>query len=241
MIYTEGVPFIPQQPVVTKEQVLFRNNLRQVSVLQRAVHLSAAIARILLAPLPNGSMMVGTGFLVDTDLLMTNNHVFPSKESARGARVQFNYQRDLANNLLPIDEYFCDPDSVFITDEGLDFTLVKMKGKPGAKWGFIGLPDQTNISEGEDIFIIQHPQGGEKMVSMSENMVTAVIGDKIQYQTDTIGGSSGSPAFNDQWELVALHHAAVSSGVGKAMNEGIAIGAIKNKIRSYTSSPFLVH
>jgi V8-like Glu-specific endopeptidase len=241
MIYAEGVPFVFKQPTVTNEQIIFRNNLRQVAILQRAVHLAGAVARILLAPLPNGSIMVGTGFLVDTDILMTNNHVFPSKESARGARVQFNYQRDLANNLLPIDEYFCDPDSLFITDKTLDFTITRIKGKPGSKWGFVGLPEKTNISEGEDIFIIQHPQGGEKMVSMSENMVTSVSGHKIQYQTDTIGGSSGSPAFNDQWELVALHHAAITTKSGKTMNEGIAIGEIKNKIKSYLSSPFFVH
>ena len=26
------------------------------------------------------------------------------------------------------------------------------------------------------------------------------------YSTDTEAGSSGSPVFNDQWEVVALHH-----------------------------------
>ena len=29
--------------------------------------------------------------------------------------------------------------------------------------------------------------------------------DKIQYLTNTMKGSSGSPVFNDQWEVVALH------------------------------------
>jgi V8-like Glu-specific endopeptidase len=29
----------------------------------------------------------------------------------------------------------------------------------------------------------------------------------VQYTTDTLPGSSGSPVFNDNWEVVALHHA----------------------------------
>ena len=31
----------------------------------------------------------------------------------------------------------------------------------------------------------------------------------LHYRTDTAPGSSGSPVFNDQWEVVALHHSGV--------------------------------
>ncbi|MBK5447506.1 trypsin-like peptidase domain-containing protein [Bacillus sp. TH22] len=235
MFYREGPKFEilkVQHLKLQREQMILRNNLRQIATLQRAVHLAGAVARILLAPLPNGDTVVGTGFLIDKDLLLTNNHVFPTKESTIGAKIQFNYQKDLANNFLPVDEYSCESDVLFITDPELDYTVVKLNNNPGAKWGFIGLPNETEISEGEDVFIIQHPGGAEKMVSLSENMVTAVSGYKIQYITDTLGGSSGSPVFNDSWEVVALHHAAISDGNGKVNNEGIAIGEIKKKIKS---------
>ena len=33
--------------------------------------------------------------------------------------------------------------------------------------------------------------------------------DFLYYRTDTEPGSSGSPCFNDPWELVALHHSGV--------------------------------
>ncbi|MDR4441710.1 trypsin-like serine peptidase [Bacillus cereus] len=235
MIYSEGPNFEILETQNKKkylEEIVLRNNLRQIATLQRAVHLAGAVARILLAPLPNGDTVVGTGFLIDKDLLLTNNHVFPTKESTIGARVQFNYQKDLANNFLPVDEYTCESDALFITDAELDYTVVKLSNNPGAKWGFIGIPNETDINEGEDVFIIQHPGGAEKMISLSENMVTAVSGDKVQYITDTLGGSSGSPVFNDSWELVALHHAAISDGSGKVRNEGIAISEIKKKIKS---------
>ncbi len=44
---------------------------------------------------------------------------------------------------------------------------------------------------------------------MRENLVLKFpeAGDRfLHYQTDTTPGSSGSPVYNDQWELVALHH-----------------------------------
>lgn len=232
MIYSEGPHFQVIPAAVNYEEIVFRNNLRQVSTLQRAVHLAGAVARILLAPAPNGNMAVGTGFLIDQDVLLTNHHVLPNNEAAIGARVQFNYQKDLANNLQTIDEYRCDPGSLFFTDPALDFTIVKLQNKPGAKWGFIGIPNEINISVGEDVFIIQHPRGREKMVSLSENTVTSILNNKVQYMTDTLGGSSGSPVFNDSWELVALHHAAISDGSGKVINEGIAIGEIKKRLLS---------
>jgi endonuclease G, mitochondrial len=36
-----------------------------------------------------------------------------------------------------------------------------------------------------------------------------VLPEFLHYQTDTAPGSSGSPVFNDQWEVVALHHSGV--------------------------------
>jgi V8-like Glu-specific endopeptidase len=44
----------------------------------------------------------------------------------------------------------------------------------------------------------------------------------VEYEVDTEPGSSGSPVFNNQWELVALHSRA---GTGQ-FNRGVAITAI---------------
>jgi hypothetical protein len=43
-----------------------------------------------------------------------------------------------------------------------------------------------------------------------------ILDNFVHYRTDTAPGSSGSPVFNDQWEIVALHH----SGVPKKDSQG---------------------
>lgn len=47
----------------------------------------------------------------------------------------------------------------------------------------------------------------------------------LNYLSDTQGGSSGSPVFNDQLQVVALHHAAIKAG-GKDANQGVRISTI---------------
>jgi hypothetical protein len=42
---------------------------------------------------------------------------------------------------------------------------------------------------------------------MQNNFVEYVGNEVVQYITSTLTGSSGSPVFNDNWEIVALHHA----------------------------------
>ena len=53
--------------------------------------------------------------------------------------------------------------------------------------------------------IIQHPEGRSKKIAIRNNLVTHSTETELRYFTDTMGGSSGAPVFNDSWEVVALH------------------------------------
>lgn len=87
------------------------------------------------------------------------------------------------------------------------------------------------------IYIIGHPGGGTLQLSFQDNALLDHQDPKIHYRTPTEGGSSGSPVFNEQWELVGLHHAGSRTlpklngkkGTYEA-NEGIWIKAIKNAL-----------
>jgi endonuclease G len=63
--------------------------------------------------------------------------------------------------------------------------------------------------EGEWLTIIQHPNGEPKQVCVRENRLIKRTNDVLWYSTDTLGGSSGSPVFNNDWFVVALHHSGV--------------------------------
>jgi V8-like Glu-specific endopeptidase len=60
---------------------------------------------------------------------------------------------------------------------------------------------------------------------------------RVHYRAPTEGGSSGSPVFNDQWEVIALHHKGGKVGMPRlnglsgtyAANEGIAVRRVAGK------------
>ena len=77
--------------------------------------------------------------------------------------------------------------------------------------------------------ILGHPKGLDLRISLQDN-ITVDVGERyVHYQTPTDPGSSGSPVFNQNWQLVALHHASSSQ---KQANEGIRIDVIIDAIKA---------
>lgn len=74
------------------------------------------------------------------------------------------------------------------------------------------IADLAKPKRATTVNIIQHPRGGLKQIAFRRNEVIEIPDgqkDFLYYTTDTEPGSSGSPCFNDQWELIALHHSGV--------------------------------
>ena len=72
------------------EQIIGTSSLKNILWLQLGLKVAQSVCRILL-----GNEGRGTGFLVGDNLLLTNNHVLPTPDSAEKANVEFNYQHDL--------------------------------------------------------------------------------------------------------------------------------------------------
>ena len=201
------------------------------SFLTDGANRSEAVCRITIR-LTNGTGF-GTGFLIAENVLMTNNHVLEDEATAERSVAEFGFQTGTNSIMVPIE-----PDRLFITDEDLDFTIVGCDSS--ALDGVEPIPLMRNpatVTRNEPVNIIQHPDGRPKEVALTNNLVTRVRDTVIRYETDTEPGSSGSPVFNNTWDLTALHHAGITLSGGRAENEGIRISAIVNHLLSLQGTP----
>jgi len=181
---------------------------------------------------------LGSGFLIEGGRILTNHHVIPDVGTAEKAYIEFGYEENLDGTLRTACRFELDADpAAFRADAKLDYCVVKVKersAEPFLKaWGVLPLElDARNTPKvGEHVTIIQHPAGGPKQIAVTANQVVNIFDHRLQYTTDTMPGSSGSPVFNDAWKVVALHHAGgnmLCNAKGDRMfaNEGILIGHI---------------
>jgi V8-like Glu-specific endopeptidase len=185
----------------TLEEIIGRrSSLVPVGFLEIGIRRSRAVARV---ERSNGGL--GSGFLILGDLLVTNHHVLPGRDTAAGAKVRFNYQKTPDGCDSATEELRLDPEAFFSTSRDDDCTIVKVSGEPSARWGTIDL-EPARIRMNDRVNIIQHPGGDQKQLSFFHNLVVFVGEGRVQYLTDTLPGSSGSPVFDKDWKLVALHH-----------------------------------
>lgn len=159
---------------------------------------------------------------------MTNNHVLASRDIASGSIAEFGYEDDSTVTRVALK-----PDGLFITHKELDFTIVGCE--PDAIADITHIPllrNPATITRNERVNIIQHPSGRTKEVAIYKNNVIRVQDKVLHYRTDTEPGSSGSPVFNNSWELVGLHHAGWTEQDGRSTNEGIRISSIVSHLIS---------
>jgi V8-like Glu-specific endopeptidase len=55
-------------------------------------------------------------------------------------------------------------------------------------------------------------------------------GTRLNYRTNTDPGSSGSPAFTMDWDIVALHHSGDPKYLNPTYNQGVPIELIRQHI-----------
>jgi hypothetical protein len=209
---------------------------------RRGLERCTAVARIGRDP----SRGDGTGFLVegrelcpdwgDEPVLVTNAHVIsPTPEVAIALRPQevvvtFEAAEGAAGQHRRVAEM------LFHSRIGeLDTTVVRLnRPVPGARP--VPVAEVPPRADGR-LYAVGHPLGGGLSFSLQDNLLIDIDETRVQYRTPTERGSSGSPVFDDRWELVALHHAGspvlprLGGKPGRlAANQGIRIDAIRAAI-----------
>lgn len=217
------------EAVVGKDDTLPRRFLSNGDTAARAVGRIVVQTR-------NGEVLYGTGSLISSQLVITNNHVIESTEAARGALIELGYYQPEPNT--PTSErhaFAIDSDKFFYTSKALDFTIVGVESQADtamtAEFGMLDLLSASGKALiGEQVNIVHHAGGRPQVISIRENMVVDVFDSWVHYVADTEPGSSGAAVFNDEWQLVALHHASVPAGDGRMINEGVRISAIVDEL-----------
>ena len=95
--------------------------------------------------------------------------------------------------------------------------------------GFIEKPSKAHDFKSKPaLFILQHPDGEPLKLALDTESVIAVNdnGARVRYRTTTEAGSSGSPCFDADWNLVALHHLGDKNWQNPKFNQGIPFTSI---------------
>lgn len=196
------------------ERILNEDDLTDIVFFELGLVAARSVGRVVIYSSPSRREGHGSGVMVSPRLFLTNNHVLENESFAEHSMVEFGYLTSVGG-MREAYPFRMKPSEFFITDEELDFTLVALEETNDANAPLRArghcpmIPATGKAVTGQRVNIIQHPRGERMQASVRNNKVLDVPGPFLHYETDTEPGSSGSPVFNDQWEMAALHHAGV--------------------------------
>lgn len=207
----------PEPTDFAYERAIGKNDSVYSNFVELIMEAKEKVGRILVK---KNSTLVGyaTGFMVSPRLMLTNRHVFQTAADAQTSEVQFGYEFDTLGKEKAATAFAFRPDEFFYSNEELDYALVAVSPTSRdsltqlSSYGYLYLdPEKGKLGEvgKESLNIIHHPDGDFKQLSIRENLFTEITPTTIWYKTDTAQGSSGGPVFNDQWQVVALHHSGI--------------------------------
>ncbi|WP_299775426.1 trypsin-like peptidase domain-containing protein [uncultured Tateyamaria sp.] len=213
-----------------------------VLFLHNAVNSARSVCRIEVDGVGEG----GTGFLVSDRFILTSFHVLGKDlDSVYGniRRTKFHFGSFATAKFEKGEGQIVFPDALeplasFSRVEEHDFALLRTSDAIFDLVGIRPAEIETALPKKDDaIHILQHPRGGPMKLAISDNGVGWVSEEsgKVQYATRTAGGSSGSPCFDQNWKVVALHRAEQARSFG-SVREGVLLHSIIPKIEKYLNS-----
>lgn len=177
-----------------------------------------------------------TGFLINEDTVMTNQHCISSPSWAVGVTVSFN----TLNSVAEEERVKVNCSEFLGNNREFDFALLKCEGSPGSQLGWVQLQEEESSLVDEAIYVIHQncdyylDRGCDPSKKYSPGRILRKDADWV-HDADTLGGSSGSPVFkNGSHKVVALHHAGRgNNGLGRGLeNYAVPMSDVVAKMRS---------
>jgi trypsin-like peptidase/effector-associated domain 1 (EAD1)-containing protein len=202
-----------------------------INFAQFLVKLQALGRRLCSIEVPTGNPF-GTGWLVASDLVLTNYHVIKEvhKQGVAVADVtcRFDYFAAGADGVpcgLSAAKWLEDWSPYALADERadapdptideLDYALIRLARAVGSEEvgdtqrGWVAVPATPSGVIADDIVVVpQFPDGRSLELSFGKALQYNQAGTRLRYDANTEGGASGSPAVTIALEPFGLHHAA---------------------------------
>jgi V8-like Glu-specific endopeptidase len=185
-----------------------------------------------------------TGFMLSSDLLLTNEHCIAEKRDCDNTWVLFGYQQDESGAVRLAEQVRCA--ALLDRDQDLDFALVRVNGTPGAAGAWGSLPLSPAAAAVGDVSMIQHPGGYPKRIAFPPHCKVLTLSDEganpdkrvdLTHDCDCEDGSSGSPILNAALEVVALHRRGKTVlGPYADRNRAVRIQEICPRLRPFVPS-----
>jgi hypothetical protein len=199
------------------EKILGKEGVVSLSWYKTGLDRTLSVAKVL-SKLQEG---FGTGFLVrggdlvpawgDEVLLLTNAHVVSDTAAVQaqyGSLDPADAQVIFENFEAPAQKKYRVAKLLFTSPPTeLDATLLRLDPPPPPCATYPVGKRLPALDGTQKIYIIGHPRGGGLSISLNDNLLLDWDDQKIHYRAPTEGGSSGSPVFNQTWDLIGLHHA----------------------------------
>lgn len=233
------------------------DHLVQVSWFCKGLRASQCVCRI---ARKDNNRTVGTGFLLKGGFLITNNHVIEDRHNLRKLFAEFSsfeyslLSQNKGKEIRPLIEKYNFDTTTWLTSPMAnhnspipgfyDYAIVKLVNNkiPISKWGFLEVEDFSfyKPQNGYPANIIQHPIGREKSFTVTSNEIVGTWNHYLFYVADTLNGASGAPVLNEDWKVIALHHAGKTddggfpinkTGIKRKTNRGILLPYIFDDLR----------
>ncbi|MCZ7586826.1 MAG: trypsin-like peptidase domain-containing protein [Deltaproteobacteria bacterium] len=151
-----------------------------------------------------------TGSLLDdlshtgTPWFLTANHCMSTQDEADSVIIYWNFHTSVCNGAVPPHGSLptSSGSDVMAENETSDFTLLKLdENPPGGTW-FLGWSTDA-LAVNDPITVIHHPDAAWKRISFGHLVGSdANFWEVVYTESSTEGGSSGSPLFNENRQVI---------------------------------------